>query len=130
MFATLRHNATIIYQNDVASQDRGSMLWRNQAGPAADWIRHGPPDGPWFGFTDDSGVEPVPFFTNLFIMAIPKTHSQPYIDTANEALHPLGLVASGVRLRGAMPLPTHILTYTTPYILSKNKSQENGTRGT
>lgn len=106
------------------------MLWRNQAGPAADWIRHGPPDGPWFGFTDDSGVEPVPFFTNLFIMAIPKTHSQPYIDTANEALHPLGLVASGVRLRGAMPLPTHILTYTTPYILSKNKSQENGTRGT
>lgn len=104
------------------------MLWRNQAGPAADWIRHGPPDGPWFGFTDDSGVEPVPFFTNLFIMAIPKTHSQPYIDIANEALHPLGLVASGVRLRGAMLLHTH--TYTTPYILSKNKSQENGTRGT
>ena len=74
---------------------RGSMLWRNQAGPAADWIRHGDPTGPWFGFTDEAGVEPTPFFTNLFVMAIPKTHSQPYVDHANLSLHPLGLVASG-----------------------------------
>ena len=72
---------------------RGSCLWRNQAGPASEWVRGGREDGPWFGYTAAPGAAP-PFFTNLFVMALPRPHSQRYIDAAAPALAPLGLVAS------------------------------------
>jgi len=78
----------------AAMLPRGSVLWRNQAGPAAHWIREGTQTDAWFGY-DAAATSPLqPSFSNLFIMGMPRTHSKELVDTANVLLAPLGLVAS------------------------------------
>eukprot|EP00397_Hematodinium_sp_SG-2012_P039533 GEMP01043175.1.p1 GENE.GEMP01043175.1~~GEMP01043175.1.p1 ORF type:complete len:315 (+),score=68.70 GEMP01043175.1:157-1101(+) len=45
--------------------ERQAWMWRNQAGPVAQWHRPGTARGTWFGYNEAS------LFTNLFVMGCP-----------------------------------------------------------
>jgi hypothetical protein len=61
---------------------RGSLVWRNQAGPPEGWVRSRDFDQ----FT--------PKFTNVWAMGLPQSISQKYIDLYTEELTAMGVAAS------------------------------------
>ena len=71
---------------------RASMFWRNQAGPMEDWCRAGGPDDAWWGFTERPGQRA--FFTTLFVMALPRTLSEQYLERYASRFERLGCHAS------------------------------------
>ena len=64
--------------------ERGSLIWRNQAGPVNSWIKQKDVEKNW---------ENV-FFTNLFVLGLPDSISSPYIEKYSKSLEVLGIKAS------------------------------------
>lgn len=78
---------------------RGSMLWRNQAGPTEGWagyIAHDPEDkeARRAAFSSLCATHPEALYTNLFVMGMPRSLSAKYIEQARPKLELLGLSIS------------------------------------
>jgi hypothetical protein len=63
---------------------RGSLIWRNQAGPHNMWVRR----------QDVAQFEKTPRYTNVFVLGFPKAVSLPYIAKYSKDLQELGILAS------------------------------------
>ena len=64
--------------------ERGSLIWRNQAGPVNSWIKLNDIEKNWENI----------FFTNLFVLGLPDSISSPYIQKYSKSLEVLGIQAS------------------------------------
>ena len=64
--------------------DRGSLIWRNQAGPVKNWVK----------FKDLEKNLNNAIFTNLFILGLPNSISPPYIEKYAKSFEQLGIEAS------------------------------------
>ena len=61
--------------------ERGSLIWRNQAGPVNSWIKLNDIEKNWENI----------FFTNLFVLGLPDSISSPYIQKYSKSLEVLGI---------------------------------------